>query len=75
VRILQRTIKEIENGMQAKMLRHSLQREKDPMVYNIAELGIDLNQKARMCGIMMEDEGFSGSYISELAPTSPWREK
>lgn len=53
-------ITEIDGGLQAKILNDNLKKLNDPMVYNIAELGIGLNPKARMCGIMLEDEGVNG---------------
>lgn len=53
-------ITEIDGGLQAKILKDNLEKQNDPMVYNIAELGIGLNPRARMCGIMLEDEGVFG---------------
>jgi len=47
----------IEGAGQAEMLRKDLESHKDPSVYNIAELGVGLNPKCRMCGFMLEDEG------------------
>ncbi len=35
----------------------NLVEQKDPNVYNIAEIGVGLNPNCRMCGIMLEDEG------------------
>lgn len=60
VKVNKGMITEIDGGIQAKMLKDSLQKQNDPMVYNIAELGIGLNPQARMCGIMLEDEGVFG---------------
>jgi len=48
---------EIEGGRQAKVLRENLASYKDKTVYNVAEIGVGLNPKCRMCGIMLEDEG------------------
>lgn len=53
-------IQSIDGGQQAKMLSDNMKKFNDPMVYNIAELGIGLNPKATMCGIMLEDEGVLG---------------
>lgn len=47
----------IEGGRQAEILRMNLIEQDDPNVYNIAEIGVGLNPKCRMCGIMLEDEG------------------
>ena len=50
-------ITRISGGRQAEILRIDLASHDDPNVYNIAELGVGLNPKCRMCGIMLEDEG------------------
>lgn len=47
----------IEGGRQAEILKEDLASHEDPKVYNIAEIGVGLNPKCRMCGIMLEDEG------------------
>ncbi|MBI4337173.1 MAG: aminopeptidase [Chloroflexi bacterium] len=51
----------VEGGQQAQVLRQAWESQKDPNAYNIAELGIGLNPKARMTGVMLEDEGVYGS--------------
>ncbi|NLY36239.1 MAG: leucyl aminopeptidase [Tissierellia bacterium] len=51
----------IKGGYQADMLREDLASKKDPGVYNIAELGIELNPNCRFLGLMLEDEGVFGS--------------
>ena len=51
----------VEGGEQAQILREAWQAQKDQNVYNVAELGIGLNPKARMTGLMLEDEGVYGS--------------
>jgi leucyl aminopeptidase (aminopeptidase T) len=50
-------ITDIEGGRQADTLIKNLIEQNDPNVYNIAEIGVGLNPKCRMCGIMLEDEG------------------
>lgn len=54
-------ITKIEGGTEAKILRANLESTKDPNVFNVAEIGVGLNPKARMIGIMLEDEGVYGS--------------
>lgn len=51
----------ISGGEQAKRLALDLEKRNDPQVYNIAELGVGLNPKAIMQGIMLEDEGVWGT--------------
>ncbi len=53
-------IKHIEGGKQAEILERNLAESRDPNVYNIAELGVGLNPKSRLCGLMLEDEGVMG---------------
>lgn len=50
-------ITKIEGGRQAEILKENLEAQNDPMVYNIAEIGLGLNPNCRMCGLMLEDEG------------------
>jgi leucyl aminopeptidase (aminopeptidase T) len=54
-------ITKIEGGAQARQLAEDLQNRKDPQVYNVAELGVGLNPKSVMQGIMLEDEGVFGT--------------
>ncbi len=61
VKVQKGMIREISGGAQAKVLKENLEKQNDPMVFNIAELGVGLNPKARMCGIMLEDEGVFGA--------------
>ena len=51
----------IQGGHQAKILADDLASRNDPQVYNVAELGVGLNPKCIMQGIMLEDEGVYGS--------------
>jgi 2,5-dihydroxypyridine 5,6-dioxygenase len=50
----------IDGGAQAKVLSQNLAAQGDINVYNIAELGVGFNPKARLCGRMLEDEGILG---------------
>ena len=54
-------ITDIQGGHQAKILADDLASRNDPQVYNVAELGVGLNPKCIMQGIMLEDEGVYGS--------------
>lgn len=51
----------INGGEQAAILDKNLKSMNDPLVYNIAELGVGLNPKCRFMGFMLEDEGVYGS--------------
>jgi leucyl aminopeptidase (aminopeptidase T) len=46
---------------QAGRLKEAWERQQDPNVYNIAEMGIGMNPKCRFIGVMLEDEGVLGS--------------
>ena len=50
-------ITRIEGGVQADILRKDLESQGDKTAFNIAELGVGLNPKCRLCGLMLEDEG------------------
>ena len=54
-------ITDIQGGHQAKILADDLQSRNDLNVYNVAELGVGLNPKCILQGIMLEDEGVYGS--------------
>ena len=51
----------ISGGAQADQLAKNLASKNDPLVYNVAELGIGLNPSCRFIGAMLEDEGVCGS--------------
>jgi 2,5-dihydroxypyridine 5,6-dioxygenase len=53
--------KEIKGGKEAQKLKQILESANDHQVYNIGELGVGLNPKAKLCGLMLEDEGAFGS--------------
>ena len=48
-------------GPQADILRRNWESKNDPLVYNVAEMGIGLNPDCRFIGYMLEDEGVYGS--------------
>ena len=50
-------IRSITGGKQARILKDNLKSFNDPMVFNIAELGIGLNPHSRLTGCMLDDEG------------------
>lgn len=54
-------ITSIEGGEEAEKLRKMLEAAKDSNVYNIAEVGLGLNPKARLIGRLLEDEGVLGT--------------
>ena len=54
-------ITSIKGGKQADILRKDLESHNDPNCFNVAELGLGLNPKCRLCGIMLEDEGVVGT--------------
>lgn len=51
----------ISGGKQADMLAENLASKNDPLVYNIAEIGVGLNPNCKFIGSMLEDEGVFGS--------------
>lgn len=50
-------ITDIKGGWQAEALKKDLLSHNDHNCFNIAELGVGLNPKCKMCGVMLEDEG------------------
>ena len=54
-------ITKIEGGRQADVFREDLESQKDKNAFNIAEIGLGLNPKCKMIGIMLEDEGVKGT--------------
>ncbi|MFC1585962.1 aminopeptidase [Fibrobacterota bacterium] len=58
--IKQGPITEVE-GTEAEKIVQVLDRYHDPSARILAEIGIGLNPKARLCGIMLEDEGCLGT--------------
>ncbi len=56
-------IVEIEGGDSAQVatLKAAWEKQADPNVYNVAEMGIGMNPSCRFTGLMLEDEGVLGS--------------
>jgi len=54
-------ITKIEGGRQADIFRKDLESQKDKNAFNVAEIGLGLNPKCKMIGIMLEDEGVRGT--------------
>ncbi len=52
---------EITGGTEAKRLAEGLTALKDPQVYNVAELGIGYNPKAKIVGRPVQDKGVYGT--------------
>jgi len=54
-------VTEIKGGRAADSFRRVLEAARDTSVFNIAELGIGMNPKARLIGTYLEDEGTMGT--------------
>ncbi|HEX9015653.1 MAG TPA: leucyl aminopeptidase [Chloroflexota bacterium] len=46
---------------QVATLKAAWEKQADPNVYNVAEMGVGMNPKCRFTGLMLEDEGVLGS--------------
>ena len=51
----------VKGGTQADALLENWKSKNDPMVFNVAEMGIGLNPECSFIGCMLEDEGVYGS--------------
>lgn len=65
-------VTEISGGIEAKKLTDLLTAMGDPMVYNVAELGIGLNPKAKMTGVHTQDKGVYGTCHIGLGSNITW---
>ncbi len=56
-------IVDVEGGdpAQVETLKATWEKQADPNVYNVAEMGIGMNPNCRFTGLMLEDEGVLGS--------------
>ena len=54
-------IRSISGGAQATRLEQVLDGFGDPLVYNVAEIGLGMNDRSRLIGIMLDDEGVQGT--------------
>jgi len=54
-------VTKIEGGPESLALKDTLESAHDINAYNIAELGIGLNPKSRLTGVLLEDESILGS--------------
>ena len=54
-------ITELTGGSQARVIAAMMAAQKDPNVYNIAQLSFGLNPKCRIRGVMLDDEGAYGT--------------
>jgi leucyl aminopeptidase (aminopeptidase T) len=61
LRVEEGMVRSINGGAQARHLSAKLESFGDRLVYNIAELGVGLNRRSRMIGVMLEDEGVWGT--------------
>ena len=48
-------------GAQARRLQEVLDGFHDPLVYNVAEIGLGMNDRSQLIGIMLEDEAVAGT--------------
>lgn len=62
--------RKITGGVEARKLRNILSGQNDPRVYQIAEIGIGLNPKARLRGSIVEDESVLGTTHLALGDNS-----
>lgn len=65
-------VTEISGGVEARKLASQLAEMGDPMVYNVAELGIGLNPMAKMTGVSIQDEGVYGTCHIGVGSNITW---
>lgn len=65
-------VTDISGGAEARKLTDALAALGDPTVYNVAELGIGFNPKAKMTGIQTQDKGVYGTCHIGLGSNISW---
>ena len=65
-------VTEISGGAEARKLSDLLAATGDPKVYNVAELGIGLNPKAKITGVQTQDEGVFGTCHFGIGSNITW---
>jgi len=71
-RVTDGMVTEITGGAEARKLNDLLVSMNDPMVFNVAELGIGLNPKAKMTGVQTQDEGVFGTAHIGVGSNITW---
>ena len=65
-------VTEISGGIEAKKLSDLLAAKGDPMVYNVAELGVGLNPMGKITGVQSHDEGAFGMCHIGIGHNTAW---
>ena len=65
-------IVEIDGGADARKLSETLEAMSDPMVYNVAELGVGCNPKAKVTGVKTQDKGVYGTCHIGVGSNITW---
>lgn len=65
-------VTEIAGGAEAGRVANLLESLNDPMVYNVAELGVSYNPKAKMTGVPVQDKGVYGACHIGIGSNITW---
>jgi len=65
-------VTEITGGAEALRVANLLESLNDPMVYNVAELGISYNPMAKMTGVPVQDKGVYGACHIGIGSNITW---